>query len=228
VTDLARRTVAEGLGTAVLVAAVVGSGVMAERLTADVALALLANSLATGAVLVVLVTVLGPISGAHLNPAVSIAFALRGELRAADTALYVVAQMTGAISGAILAHAMFALPLVELSQHVRTGPPQWLGEAIATLGLVLVIVGGMRVRPAAVPGLVGLYIAAAYWWTSSTSFANPAVTVARTLTDTFSGIRPVDAPAFILAQLAGAAVGLVLSNWLWARRSKQNVTDRSA
>ena len=214
--DLPRRLAAEGLGTGLLVATVVGSGIMADRLTADDALALLGNTLPTGAMLVVLVTVLGPISGAHLNPAVSLVMALRRGLPAGEAGLYAVAQIAGAILGAILAHAMFALPLVQASEHIRSGASQWLSEALATFGLVAVILGGIRFHPAAIPWLVGLYITAAYWFTSSTSFANPAVTIARAMSDTFSGIRPVDAPAFILAQIVGALLALALGGWLWA------------
>jgi glycerol uptake facilitator-like aquaporin len=214
-TDLARRLVAEALGTGLLVATVVGSGIMADRLTDDGALALLANALPTGAVLIVLVTVLAPISGAHLNPAISLVMALRRALPLLVAALYVLAQLAGAVLGTLLAHAMFALPLLEASRHVRTGSSQWLAEAVATFGLVAVIIGGIRFQPTAVPWLVGLYISAAYWFTASTSFANPAVTIARALTDTFSGIRPVDAPAFIVAQLAGALCAWAFAGWLW-------------
>lgn len=219
--DLGRRLVAEALGTGLLVATVVGSGIMAERLTQDGALALLANTLPTGAILVVLVTVLGPISGAHLNPAVSIVMALRRALPADAAALYVAAQLLGALAGTTLAHAMFGLPVLEASQHVRTGASQWLSEAVATFGLVAVILGGVRFQPAGVPWLVGLYITAAYWFTASTSFANPAVTIARSLTDTFSGIRPIDAPAFIAAQVGGALLASVLAGWLWAPQEEQ-------
>ena len=194
------------LGTALLVATVVGSGIMAQSLTTDTALALLGNTLPTGAILVVLITILGPISGAHFNPAVSLVFALRRELSWRDAALYTAAQILGGILGTIIAHAMFALPLVEASQHIRTGAPQWFAEAVAAFGLVAVILGGIQFQRSAVPWLVGLYITAAYWFTASTSFANPAVTIARALTDTFSGIRPADVPGFILAQLAGALI----------------------
>jgi glycerol uptake facilitator-like aquaporin len=219
--DLARRLVAEALGTGLLVATVVGSGIMAERLTHDAALALLANTLSTGAILVVLIAVLGPLSGAHLNPAVSLVLALRRALPAGETALYVVAQLAGAILGTMLAHAMFGLPVLEASDHVRTGAGQWLAEAVATFGLLLVILGGIRLRRAAIPGLVGLYITAAYWFTASTSFANPAVTVARALTGTFSGIRPLDAPAFVAAQIAGALAAWVIVGWLWGSSQEQ-------
>lgn len=213
--DLARRVFAEALGTALLVAAVVGSGIMAERLTHDTALALLANTLPSGAILVVLITVLAPLSGAHFNPAVSMVAALRRELSLAQMALYISAQIAGGVAGTMLVHAMFALPLLEISQHARSGSNLWLAEMVATFGLVLVILGGVRSRPSAVPWLVGLYIAAAYWFTASTSFANPAVTIARALTDTFTGIRPVDAPAFIAVQIAGALLALAMGGWLW-------------
>jgi glycerol uptake facilitator-like aquaporin len=212
--DLPRRLAAEALGTAMLVATVVGSGAMAERLTHDTAVALLANTLATGAMLVVLISTLGPISGAHLNPAVSLVLALRRDLSARDFGLYVLVQLAGGIAGTILVHAMFALPLIEASTKVRTGGAQWLSEGVATFGLVAVILGGLRFERIAVPWLVGLYITAAYWFTASTSFANPAVAIARALTDTFAGIRPVDVPAFILAELGGAVIALGLMNWL--------------
>ncbi|KFC70678.1 Major intrinsic protein [Devosia sp. LC5] len=212
--DLPRRLVAEALGTALLVAAVVGSGIMAETLTTDIALALLANTIATGAVLVVLIAILGPISGAHFNPAVSLVFALRRDLPGREAALYAVVQIAGGIVGAILAHAMFALPLLQASSTVRTGAAQWLSEGVACFGLVAIILAGIRFQRQAVPMLVGLYITAAYWFTASTSFANPAVAIARAFTDTFSGIRPQDLPGFILAQLAGALVALALMSWL--------------
>lgn len=212
--DRNRRLVAEALGTAQLVATVVGSGIMAETLTHDVALALLGNTIATGAILVVLITILGPISGAHFNPVVSLVFALRGELPAIDAGLYVVAQLAGGIVGTLAAHLMFDLPLVMVSSHVRTGGAQWGSEWMATFGLVVTILAGIRFDRRAVPVLVGLYITAAYWFTASTSFANPAVAIARSLTDTFSGIRPVDLPGFIAAQLAGAVCALALMRWL--------------
>ena len=214
--DLGRRLVAEALGTGLLVATVVGSGIMAERLTQDGALALMGNALATGAILVVLITVLGPLSGAHLNPAVSLVMALRRALPGYVAALYVVAQVLGAVLGAMLAHLMFGLPLLEVSDHVRTGLGEWLAEAVATFGLVTVILGGRRSRSSAIPWLVGLYITAAYWFTASTSFATPAVTIARTLTATFSGIRPWDAPAFVVAQTVGALIASAMARWLWA------------
>jgi glycerol uptake facilitator-like aquaporin len=212
--DLARRLAAEGLGTALLVATVVGSGIMAETSTKDVALALLGNTIATGAMLVVLITTLGPISGAHFNPAVSLVFAIRRELPALHAGFYAAAQLAGGIAGTVAAHMMFALPIVSMSMHVRTGSAQWFSEGVAAFGLVLTILAGIRFDQRAVPWLVGLYITAAYWFTASTSFANPAVAVARSLTNTFSGIRPIDLPGFILAQLAGALCGMALVGWL--------------
>jgi glycerol uptake facilitator-like aquaporin len=214
VIDLSRRLVAEALGTGLLVAFVIGSGIMAQNLTADVALALLANTLATGAGLVVLISVLGPLSGAHFNPAVSLVFALRGELPGRDAVLYSIVQVAGGIAGTLLAHAMFALPLFEASTKMRTGGAQWLSEAVATFGLVAVILAGLRFQRQALPWLVGLYITAAYWFTASTSFANPAVAIARALSNTFAGIRPLDVPGFIIAELAGALVALGLMSWL--------------
>ena len=212
--DLGRRLAAEALGTGLLVATVVGSGIMAESLTKDAGLALLANTLPTGAILVVLITLLGPISGAHLNPAVSLAFALRRDLDPREALLYALAQIAGGIGGAIVAHAMFGLPLIEASIKVRSGGAQWLSEAVAAFGLVATILGGIRFAAASVPWLVGLYITAAYWFTASTSFANPAVAIARSLTNTFSGIRPVDLPGFIAAEMIGALCALVLMSWL--------------
>ena len=197
-----------------LVATVVGSGIMAERLTDIAALALLVNALATAAVLVVLVSVLRPISGAHLNPVVTLAAALLRDLRPGVAVAYVAAQIVGALLGTALAHLMFDLPVLQLAQHVRTGGGQWLGEVIATAGLMLVIGVSGRRDAASLPALVGLYIGAAYWFTSSTSFANPAVTLARAFTDTFSGISLADVPAFVLAQLVGAALGVGLARWL--------------
>ncbi len=220
-TDLRRRILAEALGTGLLVATVVGSGIMAERLTQDGALALLTNTLPTGAILVVLVTVLGPLSGAHLNPAVSLVMALRRALPVGEAVFYVAAQLVGALIGTLLSHAMFGLSLFEASEHIRSGADQWLAEAVATFGLVVVILGGVRSQPVAVPWLVGLYITAAYWVTASTSFANPAVTIARAFTDTFAGIRPVDAPAFTAAQIAGALFASVVASWLWAPQQKR-------
>ena len=215
--DLSRRLAAEALGTGILVATVVGSGIMAETLTKDGALALLCNTLPTGAILVVLITVLGPISGAHFNPAVTLVFTGRRELPVNEAALYIVAQIAGGIAGTIAAHLMFGLPLVEFSLKARTGGAQWFAEAVAAFGLVSTILAGIRFQRTAVPWLVGLYITAAYWFTASTSFANPAVAIARSLTNTFAGIRPVDLPGFILAELGGAVIGMLLMNWLLGR-----------
>ena len=215
--DLPRRLAAEALGTLLLVCTVVGSGIMADSLTDDVALALLGNTIPTGAILVVLITILGPISGAHFNPAVTLAFALRRDLPWAETAPYVAAQIAGGIAGAFLVHAMFDLQIVQISQTVRTGPPQWLAEVVATFGLVGTILAGIRFRAEAVPWLVGLYITAAYWFTASTSFANPAVAIGRAFTDTFSGIRPVDLPGFIAAQGVGAVLAVMVIGWIIGR-----------
>jgi glycerol uptake facilitator-like aquaporin len=212
--DLPRRLAAEALGTGLLVATVVGSGIMAETLTKDVALALLGNTLPTGAMLVVLITIFGPISGAHFNPAVTLVFTLKGDLPARDAALYVAAQIAGGVAGTMAAHLMFALPLIEFSLKTRSGGPQWFAEGVAAFGLVATILGGIRFQRDAVPWLVGLYITAAYWFTASTSFANPAVAIARSLTNTFSGIRPADLPGFILAELAGAVIALLIMSWL--------------
>ena len=217
--DLPRRLTAEALGTALLVATVIGSGIMAEALSRDVGLQLLGNTLATGAMLVVLITILGPISGAHFNPAVSLVFALRRDMTARDAALYGLAQVAGGVVGAIVAHLMFALPLIDLSEKARTGPSQWFAEWVATFGLIATILAGIRFERSAVPWLVGLYITAAYWFTASTSFANPAVAIARSLTNTFSGIRPVDLPAFIVAELLGALCALALMYWLLREES---------
>ena len=211
--SLSRRLLAEGLGSVLLAATVVGSGIMGQRLAGgNVALALLANTGATVAVLYTLISLLGPISGAHFNPAVSGIEALRGRMLWRDAAAYVVAQILGCCAGAILAHLMFELPVWQLSTHVRSGPAQWLAEGIATFGLILVVIGHRRAEEA--PWMVACWIGAAYWFTASTSFANPAITIARSLTDTFAGIRTIDAPAFIAAQLIGAiaalGVGLVL------------------
>lgn len=212
--DFSRRLAAEALGTGFLVATVVGSGIMAETLTRDVALALLGNTIATGAMLVVLITVLGPISGAHFNPAVSLVFALRGDLGWRQAAFYVAAQIVGGVVGTMAAHLMFAMPVLMVSGHVRTGAAQWFAEWVATFGLVVTILAGIRMAHAAVPWLVGLYITSAYWFTASTSFANPAVAIARSLTDSFSGIRPVDLAGFIAAQLAGAVCALAFMRWM--------------
>jgi glycerol uptake facilitator-like aquaporin len=211
---LPRRLAAEALGTALLVATVVGSGIMAESLTKDVALALLGNTLPTGAILVVLITILGPISGAHFNPAVSLIFALKRDLAPRDALLYVAVQVVGGIAGTMMAHAMFALPLLDASMKMRSGGAQWLAEAVAAFGLIATILAGIRFERASVPWLVGLYITAAYWFTSSTSFANPAVAIARSMTNSFSGIRPVDVSGFIVAELCGALAALMLMSWL--------------
>jgi len=216
--DLTRRLAAEALGTALLLAVVIGSGVMGERLAGgNSAIALLANTLATGAGLVVLITVFGPLSGAHFNPAVTLAFAARRELPAREAAAYVALQVAGAVLGVLAAHAMFGLPILEVSRKLRAGPAQAFSEAVATFGLLLTIFGALRFRPGATPMVVGLYITAAYWFTASTSFANPAVTLARSLSDTFAGIAPASAPAFIAAQLAGTAAALGVVRWLFAR-----------
>jgi glycerol uptake facilitator-like aquaporin len=212
--DLPRRLTAEALGTALLVATVVGSGIMAASLTKDVALELLGNTLPTGAILVVLITILGPISGAHFNPAVTLVFALKRELPLREASSYIAAQIGGGILGTVMAHAMFALPLLDASLKIRTGGAQWLAEGVAAFGLIATILAGIRFERAAVPWLVGLYITAAYWFTSSTSFANPAVAIARSLTNSFSGIRPADLPGFIAAELCGAVVAMLFMNWL--------------
>ncbi len=226
--ELPRRLAAEGIGAAILVAAVVGSGIMAQWLTTDAALALLCNGLATGAILIALITTLGPISGAHFNPVVSLLAALCGELRTRDALLYGAVQVSGGIAGTVLAHAMFAMPLIELSTHERNGGAQWLSEAVAAFGLVLVIRGGQRTRPDAVAWLVGLYIVSAYWFTASTSFANPAVTIARALTDSFAGIRPWDVPGFVAAQFGDALLALVVGRWLFmAGRPAGSPSDRA-
>jgi len=219
--DLPRRLVAEALGTGLLVAAVVGSGIMAENLTKDIALALLANTLATGAILVVLIAGLGPISGAHFNPAVTAIFALKRELSWNEALLYVSAQIIGGIGGTLIAHAMFALPLLDASLKIRTGGAQWFAEGVAAFGLVTTILAGMRFNRTAIPWLVGLYIVAAYWFTASTSFANPAVAIARSLTNTFSGIRPHDLPGFIAAELTGAVAAYALLGWLLQSNSEK-------
>lgn len=212
--DLQRRLAAEAMGTALLVATVVGSGIMAEKLTRDVALALLGNALPTGAILVVLISILGPISGAHFNPAVTLVFALRRELGKGEALTYVLAQVIGGIIGTMLAHAMFGLPVWEASLKMRTGSAQWLAEGLAAFGLLATILGGLKFNRPAIPWLVGLYIMAAYWFTSSTSFANPAVAIARSLTNSFSGIRPSDLPGFIMAEFCGALAASFVMNWL--------------
>jgi len=213
--DLPRRAVSEALGTALLLATVIGSGIMGERLSGgNVAIALLANTIATGAGLVALVLTFGPISGAHFNPAVTIADATQGGVRWREVPIYVVAQVTGAFAGVALAHVMFGEPVFSASKHVRAGTGQLVGEVVATFGLLAVIWGCARRRASAVPFAVGAYITAAYWFTSSTSFANPAVTLARGFSDTFAGIRPVDVPGFVVAQLVGAAGATAVFRWL--------------
>lgn len=215
---LARRLVAEAVGTALLVAAVVGSGIMAERLTEDVALALLANTIATAAMLTVLIASLGPVSGAHFNPAVTLAFLIRKEIAAREAALFAVLQIAGALAGTVLAHLMFELPAVAASTNIRTGGSQWLAELVAAFGLVGTILAAQHFRPKDTAWLVGLYIAGAYWFTASTSFANPAVAIGRSVTDTFSGIRPADLAGFITAELIGATLATVTVGWLLSAR----------
>jgi len=214
--DLPRRVAAEALGTGILVATVVGSGILADRLTDDVALALLGNTLPTGAILVVLITILGPLSGAHFNPAVTLVFSLRREIATGMALAYCAAQVAGGIAGALLANAMFELPIWQASITVRSGGAQWLAEGVAAFGLVFTILAGLRFRSEAIPWLVGLYITAAYWFTASTSFANPAVAIARAFSDTFAGIRPIDVPGFVLAELLGAVLALALASWMLA------------
>ncbi len=211
----AQRLLAEGIGTALLLAIVVGSGIMGERLAlGNAAVALLANAAATGAGLYVLIALLAPVSGAHFNPLVSAMASLRGDMTVAEALGYVAAQIIGALVGVLLAHAMFDLPLLQLSAHMRTGAGQWLSEIIATSGLLATILLGSRARPQSLPALIGAYIFTAYWFTASTSFANPAVAIARAFTDTFSGIRPIDVPAFIFAQCAGLILVLVTARAL--------------
>lgn len=222
--NLGRRALCEGLGTCFLVTAVVGSGIMAERLAGgNEAVALLANTIATGAALLALILTFGPISGAHLNPAVSLSMVLIRKMPARDALFYIPAQTAGAILGTMLAHAMFSLPLVSLGHHQRAGLPQLLAEFIATFGLLTVIFGCVRALSswAGIAVAVAAYISSAYWFTSSTSFANPAVTVARALTDTFSGIRPADVPGFVAAQILGA----LAATWLWSRLLANPRTD---
>ena len=217
---LGRRIAAEGVGSFFLFACVIGSGIMAANLSGgNDAVALLGNTLATGAILFVLITILGPISGAHMNPAVTLVAASRRELRWADAGAYIAAQVTFGIVGAWAAHLMFDLPTLQLSVKARSGIGQWTGEAIATFGLILTIIGTVRFRREWVPATVALYITAAYWFTSSTSFANPAITLARSLSDTFAGIAPADVPLFIAAQLIGAGLAGLLARWLFAPRA---------
>ena len=223
-----QRYAAEFIGTAFLLATVVGSGIMAERLAdGNVAIALLGNTIPTGAILVVLITMLRPISGAHINPAVTLVFALRREITVADSAWYVLFQIIGAMLGVFAAHLMFDESLIQFSQTSRTGGAQWFAEGVATFGLVFTILATLKTKPNAVAMAVGLYITAAYWFTASTSFANPAVTIGRSFSDTFSGIRPVDMPTFILAQLAGAVVAWAVCGWLLSRRGATAEPERS-
>jgi glycerol uptake facilitator-like aquaporin len=219
--NTSRRLIAEALGTALLLAAVVGSGIMGETLAGgNVAIALLANTLATGAALAVLISTFGPVSGAHFNPAVTLFFGLRREIEPGLAVLYVAAQLAGAVLGVWAAHAMFALPILEAAQKLRDGPAQWLSEFVATFGLVLTIAGAVRYSPQSAAYLVALYIVAAYWFTASTSFANPAVTVARAMSDSFAGIAPHSAPGFIAAQIAGAFAGYAVTGWLFPPPSR--------
>jgi glycerol uptake facilitator-like aquaporin len=214
--SLAQRAMAEFLGTAFLLMAVVGSGIMAQRLAGgNIALALLCNTLATGAILPVIILMFGSVSGAHFNPAVSLAFALRGELSWQIALLYVAVQAIAAVAGVWIAHLMFDLPVWQISTTVRWGGGQWLAEAVATFGLLLTIFGCVARAPAAVPYAVGLYITSAYWFTASTSFANPAVTIARSLSDTFAGIAPTGAPVFIVAQFVGMFAAVVVARITW-------------
>jgi glycerol uptake facilitator-like aquaporin len=214
--SMSRRAVAEFLGTALLLATVVGSGIMAETLAGgNVALALLGNTLPTGAILVVLILIFGPISGAHFNPAVSVAFALRGELPWRTALLFTACQVAGGIAGVLLAHVMFDLTLWQFSAKVRSGTGQYVAETVATFGLLLTILGCVARAPASVAYAVGLYITAAYWFTASTSFANPAVTIARSFSNTFAGIAPANVGAFIAAQVIGMLLALALGGWLW-------------
>ncbi len=210
-----RRLVAEALGTGLLVATVVGSGIMATRLTKDVGLALLGNTLPTGAILVVLILMLGPVSGAHFNPAVSLVMATRHRLPWADLPFYVLAQVAGGIAGTMAAHLMFEQAVLQVSETARSGIGQWIAEGIATGGLILTIIGILRSRPDAIAFAVGLYITAAYWFTASTSFANPAVTIARSMTGSFAGIAPADVPAFIAVQAVAAVCAATLADWLF-------------
>ncbi len=217
--DLPRRATAEALGTAFLLAAVVGSGIMAERLAGgNGAIALLCNTIPTGAMLTVLILMLGPLSGAHFNPAVSLAFSLRGELGWGDTAVYTACQIAGGVLGVLAAHLMFDLPLWQVSHTVRTGPGQWFAEGVATFGLLLTIFCCLVSARASIPYAVGLYITAAYWFTASTSFANPAVTIARSLSDTFAGIAPAGVAPFIVAQIAGGLLAVFIANWLLTKK----------
>jgi glycerol uptake facilitator-like aquaporin len=218
---LAQRVFAEWLGTAILLAAVVGSGIMAAKLAdGNNALALLCNTIPTGAILAVLILIFGPLSGAHFNPAVSLAFAIRRAMRWRETVVYIAAQITGGIVGVWTAHLMFELPVWQFATTMRTGAGQWLAEAVATFGLLITIFGCVARTPAAAPYAVALYITSAYWFTASTSFANPAVTIARSLSDTFAGIAPTGVPAFVLAQCVGMAMAVCIGVWLWPKAAK--------
>ena len=214
-TSVARKLVAEGLGTGFLLATVVGSGIMGETMSADAGIALWGNTAATGAILVVLILIFGPISGAHFNPAVTLAFRIRGDIGSRLALAFVTVQVIGAICGTLLAHLMFEDALVQASATERLGVGQWVSEGVATFALIAAILGCVKYKPDAVPYAVGLVITAGYWWTSSTSFANPAVTIARTLTDTFSGIRAIDAPGFLIAQFAAALIATPFLIWLF-------------
>ena len=223
---LARRLAAEGIGSFFLFAAVIGSGVMAEALAGgNVAVALIGNTLATGAMLFVLITILQPISGAHFNPAVSLVFASRGELPWRDAATFIAVQFLGGVLGAWAAHLMFDLPILQYSIKARSGIGQWTGEAVATFGLILTIIGTVRHRPTWVPASVALYITSAYWFTSSTSFANPAITIVRSMSDSFAGIAPRDVPMFVVGQLLGAAVAVLVSRVLFDERAPRQVQN---
>lgn len=220
------KLLAELLGSALLLATVIGSGIMGAKLSGgNIAIALLANAIATGAILVVLITIFGPVSGAHFNPAVSLAFAMRGEHPWASAPYYIVSQIVGAVLGVWLAHAMFDMRILQLSMTVRSGTGQWIAEATATFGLVLTIFGCVAVAPQSVSLAVGLYITAAYWFTASTSFANPAVTIARALTNTFAGIAPSGVATFIFAQLAGMALAVVLAGRLWPTQAEPRLPE---
>lgn len=227
--NLSRRLFAEWLGTAFLLATVVGSGIMGERLAGgNDALALLGNTVATGAILMVLILIFGPVSGAHFNPAVTAAFLVRRQIPLGEAGLYLLAQAAGAICGTMAAHGMFETPVLFASATVRTGPAQWWAEIVATFGLVATILGCVKFRPAAVPYAVGLFITAGYWFTASTSFANPAVTLARGFTDTFSGIRPADVPGFAAAQFAGALLATGVFAWLLSEGRSAREAHRAA
>ncbi len=227
--DLSRRLAAEALGTAFLLAVVVGSGIMGETLAGgNTAIALLGNTIATGAILVVLILIFGPLSGAHFNPAVTLSFVMQGTLEKRIALLYLAAQIAGGLAGMLIAHAMFEEPLFQASEKLRTGPAQWLAEFVATFGLLATILGCVRFRVEAVPYAVGLYITAGYWFTASTSFANPAVTIARSFTDTFSGIRPLDAPGFIIAQILGAVAATLVFGWLLAPKAAESAAAGQA